>query len=268
MRELLRKAQPIGARSFEQRQASQAIATILEAQQALGLPIGYTTVQTRLNRLVKKGVATRTADRPARYSAAMSPDEVGQGDLDMLVERVSEGRVTPLVAHLLERHKITAEEIAETTVLAAEEIQRFGIEPKAALLSHSDFGSRDSPSALKMRKAADILKRIAPDLQCDGEMHADTALSEHLRQRVYPHSRLKGVANVLILPNLDAANAAYQMIKVLGDALAVGPILIGPSRPAHILTPSVTARGILNMTAVAVVEAQERATRQQPTLFG
>ena len=100
----------------------------------------------------------------------------------------------------------TAEEIAEMTVLAAEEIQRFGIEPKAALLSHSDFGSRDSPSALKMRQAAAILARIAPDLQSDGEMHADTALSEHLRQRVYPHSRLKGEANLLVFPNLDSAN--------------------------------------------------------------
>jgi malate dehydrogenase (oxaloacetate-decarboxylating)(NADP+) len=99
-------------------------------------------------------------------------------------------------------------------------------------------------------------------------MQGDTALSESARQLILPHSRLTGVANVLILPNLDAANAAYQMTKVLGGGLQVGPILIGPARPAHILTPSVTARGILNMTAVAVVEAQERASRQQPTLFG
>ncbi|MDB5522187.1 MAG: bifunctional oxaloacetate decarboxylating malate dehydrogenase (NADP+)/phosphate acetyltransferase, partial [Tardiphaga sp.] len=102
--------------------------------------------------------------------------------------------------------------------------------------------------------------------EADGEMQGDTALSEAARELILPHSRLSGVANVLILPNLDAANAAYQMIKVLGDALPVGPILIGPSRPAHILTPSVTARGILNMTAVAAVEAQEQAGRSQPVM--
>ncbi|TPO09035.1 NADP-dependent malic enzyme [Mesorhizobium sp. B1-1-5] len=153
----------------------------------------------------------------------------------------------------------TAEEIAEMTVLAAEEIQRFGIEPKAALLSHSDFGSRDSPSALKMRRAAEILGRIAPGLQCDGEMHADTALSEHLRQRVYPHSRLKGEANLLVFPNLDSANITLTALRAMMDALHVGPILLGTDKPAHILTPSVTSRGVVNMTALAVVEAAHKA---------
>ncbi|MGX5800153.1 NADP-dependent malic enzyme [Bradyrhizobium sp. Arg314] len=153
----------------------------------------------------------------------------------------------------------TAEEIAEMTVLAAEEIQRFGIEPKAALLSHSDFGSRDSPSALKMRRAAEILGRIAPQLQCDGEMHADTALSEHLRQRVYPHSRLKGEANLLVFPNLDSANITLTALRAMMDALHVGPILLGTDKPAHILTPSVTSRGVVNMTALAVVEAAHKA---------
>ena len=99
-------------------------------------------------------------------------------------------------------------------------------------------------------------------------MQGDTALLAAARKLVLPHSNLEGDANILIMPNLDTANVAYQMIKVLADALPVGPILIGPSRPAHILTPSVTARGILNMTAVAAVEAQERAGRAQPTLFG
>jgi malate dehydrogenase (oxaloacetate-decarboxylating)(NADP+) len=99
-------------------------------------------------------------------------------------------------------------------------------------------------------------------------MQGDTALSEAARALILPHSKLEGVANILIMPNLDTANVAYQMIKSLADALPVGPILIGPSRPAHILTPSVTARGVLNMTAVAAVEAQERAGRQQPSLFG
>jgi len=153
----------------------------------------------------------------------------------------------------------TAEEIAEMTVLAAEEISRFGIEPKAALLSHSNFGSRDSPSALKMREAADILKMIAPDLQSDGEMHADSALSELLRQRVFPHSALKGEANLLVFPNLDSANLAMTTVKQMMDALHVGPILLGTDKPAHILTPSVTSRGIVNMTALAVVEASQKA---------
>jgi malate dehydrogenase (oxaloacetate-decarboxylating)(NADP+) len=153
----------------------------------------------------------------------------------------------------------SADEIAEMTMLAAEAISRFGIVPKAALLSHSNFGSRDSPSALKMREAAGILKRIAPDLECDGEMHGDSALSEELRKRVYPHSALKGEANLLVFPNLDSANIALTTIKAMTDALHVGPILLGTERPAHILTPSVTSRGIVNMTALAVVEASQDA---------
>ena len=152
----------------------------------------------------------------------------------------------------------TAEEIAEMTVLAAEEIRRFGIEPKAALLSLSDFGSRDAPSALKMREAADILRKIAPDLQFDGEMHADTAISEQLRQRVFPHSKLKGEANLLVFPNLDAANITLTAVKQMMDALHVGPILLGTDKPAHILTPSVTSRGVVNMTALAVAEGAHR----------
>lgn len=153
----------------------------------------------------------------------------------------------------------TAEEIAEMTILAAEEIRRFGIEPKAALLSHSNFGSRDTPSAKKMREASEILKRIAPDLESDGEMHGDAALSETLRHRVYPHSTLKGEANLLVFPNLDSANIALTTVKSMMDALHVGPILLGTDKPAHILTPSVTSRGIVNMTALAVVEASQKA---------
>jgi len=154
------------------------------------------------------------------------------------------------------RTEPTAEEIAETAVLAAAHVRRFGLEPKIALLSHSDFGSFDSPSARKMRSATALIRDMKADFEVDGEMHADTALDQAQRDRVYPHSQLKGEANVLIFPNLDAANIAYEAIKVLGDALPVGPILIGAARPAHILTPSVTARGVVNMTAVAVAEAQ------------
>lgn len=161
-----------------------------------------------------------------------------------------------------------AEELCEIASQAAVHVQRFNIKPKIAFVSHSDFGSYDTESSRKVRRATKLFIERHPDIEADGEMQGDTALSEAARELILPHSRLKGVANVLILPNLDAANAAYQMIKILGDALPVGPILIGPARPAHIMTPSVTARGILNMTAVAAVEAQERAGRQQPSLFG
>jgi malate dehydrogenase (oxaloacetate-decarboxylating)(NADP+) len=162
----------------------------------------------------------------------------------------------------------SAEEIAEMAALAAVHVQRFNIKPKIAFVSHSDFGSFDTESSRKMRRATALLRQNHPEIEADGEMQGDTALSEAARNLVLPHSHLKGEANVLIMPNLDTANVAYQMIKSLADALPVGPILIGPSRPAHILTPSVTARGILNMTAIAAVEAQEPAGRQQPSLFG
>ena len=154
------------------------------------------------------------------------------------------------------RQDPSAEEIAELAVACAGHVTRFGITPKIALLSHSDFGQSDTPSAMKMRAALGLIHERAPDLQVDGEMQADSALSEIVRDRVLPGSRLKGAANVLIFPNLDAANIAYQFAKVLADALPVGPLLIGPAKPAHILTPSVTARGIVNVTTAAVVEAQ------------
>jgi malate dehydrogenase (oxaloacetate-decarboxylating)(NADP+) len=153
----------------------------------------------------------------------------------------------------------TAAEICEMTALAAEEVRRFGIIPKVALLSHSNFGSHDDASAVKMRQAlADLAHRV-PDLEVEGEMHADAALSEEIRERIFPSSRIKGAANLLILPNMDAANIAFNMVKVLGDGLAIGPVLLGAARPAHILTPSITVRGIVNMSALAVVDAQVAA---------
>ena len=162
----------------------------------------------------------------------------------------------------------SAEELAEVAAMAAVHVQRFAMKPKIAFVSHSDFGSYDTDSSRKMRRAAALLRERHPEIESDGEMQGDTALSEAARKMILPHSKLDGVANVMIMPNLDTANVAYQMIKVLGDALPVGPILVGAARPAHILTPSVTARGILNMTAIAVVEAQERANRPQVSLFG
>ncbi|GJE02559.1 NADP-dependent malic enzyme [Methylobacterium isbiliense] len=153
----------------------------------------------------------------------------------------------------------SAEEIADVAIACGNTVRRFGLTPKIALVSHADFGSFDTPSARKMRTALALIRERAPDLEVDGEMGADTALSQMARDRVLPNSRLKGEANVLIMPNLDAANIAFQVSKMLANALPVGPLLIGPAQPAHILTPSVTARGIVNITAAAVVEAQARA---------
>ncbi len=153
----------------------------------------------------------------------------------------------------------TAEELADATLLAAEHVARFGMEPKVALLSHSDFGASDTLSSLKMRKATALINERAPTLECDGEMEADTAFSAMIRERVLPSSKLKGEANLLVFPNLDAANIAYQFAKMLSDALPVGPILLGAAKPAHILTGSATSRGVVNMTALAVVEAQDVA---------
>jgi malate dehydrogenase (oxaloacetate-decarboxylating)(NADP+) len=151
----------------------------------------------------------------------------------------------------------TAEEVAEMAILAAEHVKRFGLEPKIALLSHADFGSYDTVSARRMRCALDILAAQRPDLEVDGEMQADSALSEAVRQLKLAEGRLKGEANVLVMPNLDAANIAYQLTRMLADALPVGPILIGGAKPAHILTRSVSVRGVVNMTSIAVVEAQQ-----------
>lgn len=140
--------------------------------------------------------------------------------------------------------------------MAAETVRRFGITPKIALLSHSNFGSLSSESALKMCQALAMIRARDPELEVDGEMHADTALSEAIRERILPTSTLKGEANLLIMPNLDAANIAYNLVKVVTGTVAVGPILVGPLLPAHVVTPSVTARGIVNLSALAVVDAQ------------
>jgi malate dehydrogenase (oxaloacetate-decarboxylating)(NADP+) len=139
--------------------------------------------------------------------------------------------------------------------MAAKEIRRFGIEPKAALVSHSNFGSRESATAHKMRRAIELISEIAPELEADGEMHGDSAISEALRNKVMPTSALTGEANLLVFPNLDAANIALGVVKTMLDALHVGPILLGTAKPAHILSPSVTSRGVVNMATLAVVQA-------------
>jgi malate dehydrogenase (oxaloacetate-decarboxylating)(NADP+) len=155
----------------------------------------------------------------------------------------------------------TAEQICEATLLASEEVRRFGIEPKVALLSHSNFGGRDTPTAIMMREALSLIAARAPDLEAEGEMHGDAAISEEIRKNIFPNSKLKGEANLLVMPTLDAANISFNLLKVLGEGQSVGPMLMGVAQPAHILTPSVTVRGIINMSALAVVDAQMHAQR-------
>lgn len=150
----------------------------------------------------------------------------------------------------------TAEDVAEMTILAAEQVRRFGIVPRVGLLSHSNFGSSNSASAQKMRLARKLVVERAPELQVEGEMHADAAIDHEIRERIFPDSTLEGQANLLVMPDQDAANIAFNLLKTLADGLAVGPILVGAARSAHIVTPSVTARGLLNMCAIAAVGAQ------------
>jgi malate dehydrogenase (oxaloacetate-decarboxylating)(NADP+) len=151
----------------------------------------------------------------------------------------------------------SAEEIAEITIMAADELRRFGIAPKVALLSHSNFGSSAGPSAIKMRDALALILARAPELEIDGEMHGDSALDAAVRKSLFPNSRLTGEANLLVMPNMDAANIAYNLLKTTaGGGIAIGPVLLGAARAAHILTPSATVRRIVNMTALAVVDAQ------------
>ncbi len=160
----------------------------------------------------------------------------------------------------------SAEQIAEMTVLAAEEVRRFGMVPKVALLSHSSFGTSDSPSASKMRRALALIQQAAPELEVEGEMHGDAALSEPLRMASFPNSRLKGEANLLIMPTLDAANIAFNLLKTAaGDGITIGPILLGAAKPVHIVTASSTVRRIVNMTALTVVDTN--AARDQKRLF-
>ena len=156
----------------------------------------------------------------------------------------------------------TAEQIAEATLQASYRLKLFGIEPKVALLSHSNYGSHDNPSAAKMRKVWQILKARYPKLEMDGEMQADTAWDDALRRRMFPHTTLTGRANLFVLPNLDAANITYNMVRVMTDGVAIGPILMGLDKSAHILTPASTVRRVVNMTAVAAVDAQIRATNR------
>lgn len=153
----------------------------------------------------------------------------------------------------------TAEQLVDMTIMAAEEVRRFGITPRIALLSHSSFGSdQNDPSAKKMREVYRLLSERAPELEVEGEMHGDAALDESIRHFAFPNSRFKGSANLLIMPNLDSANISFNLLKATsGNNVTIGPILLGAAKPVHILTPTATTRRVLNMTALTVAEIQQ-----------
>ncbi len=157
-----------------------------------------------------------------------------------------------------------AEQLAEITRMAADAVRIFGIEPRVALLSHSNFGSHTDAGASKMKRAVELLAERAPELQVEGEMTADAALDPAYRERVFPNSRLKGAANLLVMPNIDSAHIAFNLSRLAGNAVTVGPILLGMARPVHILTPSASVRRVVNMTAIAAVDAQVSSMKEQP----
>jgi malate dehydrogenase (oxaloacetate-decarboxylating)(NADP+) len=250
-----------------------------EAQIAPLAPVYQKLVERR--GVLPSAAARRLASRPTVTAAMLL--QTGQADaalvggggdwwrhfsyaLPIIPRRADVSRVFALSALILPAGPLficdthvnvdpTAAQIAEMTLLAAEEVRRIGMAPKVALLSHSNFGASNSPSARKMREALALLREQAPDFELDGEMHADAALSEMLRQRLVTDSSLTGSANLLVMPSLDAANIGLTILNAAAEALLVGPILLGLSRPLHVLTPSVTARGIVNMTAIAVSQA-------------
>jgi malate dehydrogenase (oxaloacetate-decarboxylating)(NADP+) len=154
----------------------------------------------------------------------------------------------------------SAEDLVEMTLMSAKVVRRFGMDPKVAMVSHSNFGTTNYDSAVKVRKAVESLHAQHPDLEVEGEMHADAAVDDGIRGHILPDAKLKGAANLLIFPNLDAANIAFSLLKAVVHGISVGPMLIGTAAPAHVLTSAVTTRGIVNMSAVAVVEAQGQST--------
>jgi malate dehydrogenase (oxaloacetate-decarboxylating)(NADP+) len=152
-----------------------------------------------------------------------------------------------------------AQQLAEIALMAAEEVQRFGLPPKVAFLSHSMYGSSKRKSALKMRAAYELFSKLAPHIECDGELQGDAAMSEDMRNNILTGGKLHGEANILICPNLDAANILFNVLKVIGGhGVTVGPILLGAAAPAHVLTPSATVRRVVNMTALAAAHSSLR----------
>lgn len=162
----------------------------------------------------------------------------------------------------------TAEQIVEVTLMAADKLRIFGLRPRIALLSHSAFGSHHDDSALKMKRALTLLREQSPDLEVEGEMTADMALDENYRKQVFPNSRLRGPANLLVMPNQDAAHIGFNIARIISNGVTVGPMLLGVARPAHVLTPSATVRRIVNMTAIVVVDAQDQEAAMRVGVTG
>lgn len=179
-------------------------------------------------------------------------DVSGPASLQMLI--LDKG--TYFIADAYVNYEPDAHRLAEITVLAAKELMRFGVTPKVALVCHSNFGSTDNPSAMKMREALGLIRHTMPELECDGEMQSDSALLETSRYRIYPKSKLKGEANLLIMPNQDAASITFNALRSLADAVTVGPILLGMRKPVHILSRVASTRGVINLSVVAAVDAQ------------
>jgi malate dehydrogenase (oxaloacetate-decarboxylating)(NADP+) len=214
-----------------------------------------TTIQAAL--MVKMGLADTmicgTIGRFKRHlQSVLSVTQQGDGDdklsaLSALI--LSDKSIFICDTHVT--HNPSAEAIAKMTISAAGEVRRFGLEPMVALLSHSNFGSRDSESSLKMRKALDLIKQLDPKLMVEGEMQADSAMVPRIRTALFPNSKLEGVANLLVMPGLDAANITFNMLKATGGGVSIGPILQGCDIDAHIVTPITTTRGLVNMTAIA-----------------
>jgi malate dehydrogenase (oxaloacetate-decarboxylating)(NADP+) len=172
---------------------------------------------------------------------------------------------TLFIADTFVNEEPSAEQLADIALMAAHEVRRFGVPPKVAFLSHSIFGSSERASAKRMRAARDLFVQRAPEIECDGEMHGDAALSESVRQSYLPESTLSGSANLLVLPNLDAANILFNVLKMTGGGgVTVGPMLLGTALPAHILTPSATVRRVVNMTALAVADAADQPAAAAP----
>ncbi len=227
----------------------------------------------RTNTTVIAALMVAKGDADALIAGTVGPYRTHLVDV-VNVLGLREGVITPaaLSALILPRGTVfvadpyvvpnpSVEQLADITELAAEEVRRFGIEPKVAMLSHSNFGTMNDADALRMRDAVALVKQRLPDLEVDGEMHADAALVPELRAQYLPDSVLNGPANLLIMPDMDAANITFNLFKVLEDCVTIGPMLLGVHKPAHICTPSATTRGIVNLAAVACVDAQIAAQR-------
>ena len=231
------------------------------ASEASNLVRVSTTIQAAL--MVKTGLAdtmicgtTGRFKRNLRHILSVS----GQSETDENMSALSAVIMSDKSIFICDTHvshNPSAEAIAAMTVSAANEVKRFGLKPRVALLSHSNFGSRDSESSLKMRKALDLIKQLAPTLMIEGEMQADSAMAPRIRNALFPSSNLKGVANLLVMPGLDAANITFNMLKATGGGISIGPILQGCHIDAHIVTPITTTRGLVNMTAIAAARSSE-----------